>query len=163
MFSPEDTQWMQHAIHLANVAAAHQEVPVGAVIISNNQIIGEGWNRPIRDNDPSAHAEIVALREAGKCVNNYRLVHTTLYVTLEPCMMCVGAITQARLARVVFGAKDKRAGAVHSVFPLSEIKNLHHQAIYEGGLLEETCGTLLRTFFKTRRTFSKTQKSENDK
>lgn len=151
MFSEHDTIWMQHAIQLAEKAALEGEVPVGAVLIAEDQIIGEGFNRPISICDPTAHAEIIALRHGAKKTDNYRLVNTTLYVTLEPCMMCIGAIVHARVKRLVFGAYDAKAGAAISVFPLIEAKQLNHQVAYQGGLLAEQCGKLLSDFFKARR------------
>lgn len=151
MFSEDDVLWMQHAIHLAKTAEKNAEVPVGAVLILNNEMIGEAWNSPIGHCDPSAHAEILALRAGAKKTNNYRLVDSTLFVTLEPCLMCVGALVHARVKRVVFGAHDPKAGAVTSVFKLSESTQFNHRIIYEGGLLAESCGKLLSDFFRARR------------
>lgn len=151
MFSENDIAWMQHAITLAQAAGANQEVPVGAVLVHNNQIMGEGSNCPISQCDPSAHAEIVTLRNGAKAIQNYRLLDTTLYVTLEPCIMCVGAIIHSRVKRVVFGAYDPRAGAVSSAFNMKDDKQLNHRVIYEGGLLAESCGKLLSDFFQARR------------
>lgn len=151
MFSDRDIFWMQHAIDLAKTASLHQEVPVGAVLIAEDKIIGEGWNCSIGHCDPSAHAEVIALRHAGKNLNNYRLINTTLYVTLEPCIMCVGAIVHARVKRVVFGAGDQRAGAVQSAFQMGTTDKLNHRVVYEGGLLAELCGKLLSEFFQARR------------
>lgn len=142
---------MRHALALANRAAEAGEVPVGAVIVKDGQIIGEGYNRPILDHDPSAHAEMVALREAGRRIGNYRLPGATLYVTLEPCVMCAGAITHARIERVVFGATDPKAGAVHSVYDVIAVPRLNHVVQWTGGVLEEECGQLLRAFFRARR------------
>ena len=147
----DDQFYMQRAIELAKKAAQNQEVPVGAVLVLENKIISEGWNRPIMSCDPTAHAEIVALREGAKQLNNYRLINTTLYVTLEPCAMCVGALVHARVKRVVFGAFDTKAGAVQSVFPLGSATQFNHRIEYLGGLLGETCGELLSGFFKARR------------
>jgi tRNA(adenine34) deaminase len=146
-----DVIWMQHAIQLAETAAQHNEVPVGAVLIQDNQIIGEGWNRPIGLHDPSAHAEVIALRDAATKIKNYRLVNSTLYVTLEPCMMCVGALVHARVQRVVYGASEPRAGAVQSVFQLGSSEKLNHRIQYAGGVLAEQCGDLLKRFFQARR------------
>lgn len=151
MFSEKDFFWMQRAIHLAKQAANQNEVPVGAVLIYENQIIGEGYNSPITHCDPSAHAEIIALRHGAKTKNNYRLIDSTLYVTLEPCLMCVGAIVYARVKRVVFGAKDLRYGAVESAFQIGASTVLNHLPIYEGSLFAEECGKLLSNFFKARR------------
>jgi len=118
---------MRHAVRLAHLAESEGEVPVGAVLVKDETVIGEGWNRPIVDNDPTAHAEIMAIRQAGKRVSNYRLLDTTLYVTLEPCLMCVGAIVHARIGRVVFGAKDPKRGAIVSALQLSDLQFLNHQ------------------------------------
>jgi len=147
----KDLIWMQYAIQLAETAARHNEVPVGAVLIQDEQIIGEGWNRPISLHDPSAHAEIIALRDAATKIKNYRLVNSTLYVTLEPCIMCVGALVHARVQRVVFGAPDPKTGAVQSVFQFGETQKLNHQIQYTGGVMTEQCGALLKIFFKSRR------------
>lgn len=146
-----DIHWMQHAIQLAETAAKNNEVPVGAVLILNNEIIGEAHNQPISHCDPSAHAEMLAIREGAKKINNYRLLDSTLYVTLEPCIMCVGAIIHARVKRVVFGAYDFKTGAVSSVFKMNEDQQLNHKVVYEGGLLAESCGKLLSDFFRSRR------------
>ena len=151
MFSEQDHIWMQHAIQLAKTAAQHDEVPVGAVLVSENKILGEGFNRPIGHCDPTAHAEILALRAAGKEINNYRLIDTTLYVTLEPCLMCVGAVAHARVKRVIFGAYDLKTGAVQSAFQLGGIAKLNHRPAYQGGLLAEECGKLLSEFFQAKR------------
>lgn len=142
---------MQHAFQLATQAAQQNEVPIGAVLIFENKIIGEGFNRPIIACDPSAHAEIIALRAGAKNLNNYRLINTTLYVTLEPCLMCVGAITHARVERVIFGATDPKAGAVSSMFQIGETNKLNHRVKYQGGLLAEKCGQILSEFFRVRR------------
>lgn len=150
-FSAQDLQWMQHAIGLAKQAALLQEVPVGAVLVHDNEIIGEGFNRPITTHDATAHAEIVALRNGAEKIKNYRLVNTTLYVTLEPCLMCVGAMVHARVQRVVFGAPDPKTGAVQSVFQLGQSSQFNHQIQYAGGLLADECGALLREFFRARR------------
>lgn len=142
---------MKHALALANKAKSINEVPVGAVVVSANQIVGEGWNQPIKNNDPTAHAEINALRDAARKINNYRLVDCTLYVTLEPCAMCAGAIVNARVKRVVYGAKDAKTGAVESVFQVMQKGLLPHYVQSEGGLLAEECAELLQAFFKERR------------
>jgi tRNA(adenine34) deaminase len=143
---------MLRALELARHAETLGEVPVGAVVVRNGEIIGEGWNQPISANDPSAHAEIMALRAAGQRLRNYRLTDSTLYVTLEPCAMCAGAIVHARVARVVFGAPDPKAGAGGSVFNLLTNDRLNHRAEVTGGVLAEACGALLRRFFEARRT-----------
>ncbi|CAN5317296.1 tRNA adenosine(34) deaminase TadA [soil metagenome] len=147
----QDTFWMQHALKLAHQAEMQDEVPVGAVLIHNNILIAEGWNCSIGEIDPSAHAEMVALRRAASTLNNYRLTNTTLYVTLEPCAMCAGAMVQARIARLVYGAYDPRAGAVTSVFNILQEPRLNHRVTHQGGVLAEECGGILKDFFKKRR------------
>ncbi len=143
---------MQHALALAKKAEAEGEVPVGAVIVMDDEIIGEGWNRPIRTNDPTAHAEIVALRDAGLRQSNYRLPGSTLYVTLEPCPMCASAIIHARIMRVVFGAYDPKGGAAGSVFHLlPPDERFNHSLECTSGVLEQECGDILRGFFQRRR------------
>jgi len=143
---------MQHAYGLAERAAAEGEVPVGAVLVSDeNQMMGEGYNQPISGCDPTAHAEVLALRQGAKKISNYRLMHSTLYVTLEPCVMCVGAIVHARVKRLVFGAQDPRAGAINSAFDIIESGKLNHKVQCEGGLLDIRCGEILKNFFKSRR------------
>jgi len=146
-----DQKWMRHALALAQRAAAAGEVPVGAVLVQDGQAIGEGWNRPIGLHDPSAHAEMLAMREAAARLGNYRLTGTTLYVTLEPCIMCAGAIVHARVGRLVFGARDPKAGAVESVYDVIGRPRLNHVVQWQGGVLEEECGALLRDFFRARR------------
>jgi len=148
---PSDQHWIARALQLAEQAARDGEVPVGAVLIYQDMVVGEGWNQPIALQDPSAHAEIIALRQAAKTLDNYRLPNTTLYVTLEPCAMCVGAMLQARIERLVFGAFDPKAGAVQSVFQLLETKALNHQIIWTGGVMAEGCGHVLKRFFQQRR------------
>jgi tRNA(adenine34) deaminase len=142
---------MRHAVRLAHLAESEGEVPVGAVLVKDETVIGEGWNRPIVDNDPTAHAEIMAIRQAGKRVSNYRLLDTTLYVTLEPCLMCVGAIVHARIGRVVFGAKDPKRGAIVSALQLADLQFLNHQVPWVAGVLADECSQLLVNFFKQRR------------
>lgn len=146
-----DIDWMGQALKLAERAGAEGEVPVGAVLVKDNQIIGEGWNRPITSHDPSAHAEIMALRVGAGHIGNYRLNGATLYVTLEPCLMCVGAMVHARIARLVFGAHDPKAGAASSVLEAFQFPHLNHRVTVEGGLLAEACGNVLTVFFKARR------------
>lgn len=146
-----DIYWMRQALDLAAQAGSQGEVPVGAVLILNQQLIGKGWNRPIQSTDPTAHAEILALREAATELNNYRLLNTTLYVTLEPCAMCVGAIIHARVKRLVFGAFDPKTGAAGSVFTLLQDERHNHKVICEGGVLAVESATLLRNFFRDRR------------
>lgn len=142
---------MRHALELARRAQSEGEVPVGAVVVLDEQVIGEGWNRPISASDPSAHAEIQALRSAATARKNYRLVGATLYVTLEPCAMCVGAMFHARIRRVVFGAADPKTGAAGSTLNLFEEKRLNHHALVQGGVLAAECGALLSGFFASRR------------
>ena len=151
MTNETDRRWMQHALRRAQRAEAAGEVPVGAVLVKDEKVIGEGWNQPIGLHDPGAHAEMLALRAAGEKLQNYRLTGATLYVTLEPCIMCAGAILHARLARVVFGAYDPRAGAVSSVYDVLTVPRLNHRLDCEGGVLEPECSELLRDFFRVRR------------
>ncbi|MBK8755380.1 MAG: tRNA adenosine(34) deaminase TadA [Candidatus Competibacteraceae bacterium] len=147
----QDDYWMHRALALAQRAAAAGEVPVGAVLVLDNEAVGEGWNRPISSCDPTAHAEMVTLRAAAARLGNYRLVNSTLYVTLEPCAMCAGAMIHARVGRVVFGATDPGAGAAGSVFNILQTERLNHRAKVTGGLLAGECGALLRDFFRARR------------
>lgn len=147
----EDVKWMRHALSLAHRAEAEGEVPVGALIIRKGELISEGWNQPVMSHDPTAHAEVMALRAAGISENNYRLLDTTLYVTLEPCVMCAGAIIHARVGRVVYGATDPRVGAAGSAFSLLGSDRFNHVVEVEGGVLAEECSDLLRRFFKARR------------
>ncbi len=149
--SDADAGFMQAALGEAGKAAAAGEVPVGAVLVVEGEIIATGQNRSIRDSDPSAHAEIVALRAAGQVQGNYRLTGATLYVTLEPCPMCIGALAQARVARLVFGAYDSKAGAVGSVIDLSDSQAFNHRFEILGGILAGDCGALLQEFFEARR------------
>ena len=149
--SRSDVYWMSQALSLAEKAAALGEVPVGAILVLDNEIIGEGWNQPIGASDPTAHAEILALRQGAARINNYRLLNTTLYATLEPCAMCAGAMIHARIKRLVFGAPDPKTGAAGSVLNLLQDERLNHRVICEGNVLGEACGELLRRFFKERR------------
>ena len=151
MPNEQDLEFMQLALVEAQKARALGEVPVGAVLVSDNQVIATGHNQPISNNDPSAHAEVAALRAAGQNLSNYRLPNTTLYVTLEPCMMCCGAIMHARISRVVYGAADAKTGCVHSVLNLFDNPQLNHHTIVEGGVLAEECAQVLKDFFKERR------------
>ena len=146
-----DEKWMRHALKLARRAQELGEVPVGAVIVNGDDVVAEGWNQPIASNDPSAHAEMVAMREAAAALRNYRLGGLTLYVTLEPCVMCSGAIIHARLARLVFGAADPRAGAVHSIYDVISRPKLNHRLDWAGGVLADECGAILQEFFRARR------------
>lgn len=146
-----DQYWMRQALSLAQRAGLEGEIPVGALLVANGRVIGEGWNRPISECDPSAHAEIQALRVAGKQVSNYRLCDTTLYVTLEPCTMCAGAIIHARVARVVYGAYDPKTGAAGSVFDVLNSDRYNHSVECVGGVLSEECSAVLKGFFRARR------------
>lgn len=148
---------MRRALALAERAAEMGEVPVGALLVRAGEVVGEGFNRPIADQDPSAHAEIQALRDAGRRLGNYRLPGTTLYVTLEPCVMCAGAIIHARVEWVVYGAPDPRAGACGSVFDLlPSDARFNHRTQCRGGVLEQACGERLRDFFRARRRAART-------
>lgn len=142
---------MRYAIRLAQRAEQQGEVPVGALIVKNEQCIAEGWNASIINHDPTAHAEMMALRNAGKVLENYRLIDATLYVTLEPCVMCMGAISHARIKRLVFGAFDPKRGAVCNALSLAEASFLNHQVGWQGGVLEPDCAEILRDFFRARR------------
>jgi len=146
-----DVAFMARALELARLADAAGEVPVGAVIVRGGEIVAEGWNRPIGANDPTAHAEIVAMRAAGQALGTYRLTGTTLYVTLEPCAMCASAMVHARIGRLVFAATDPRAGAAGSVFNIVQHPALNHRIECTGGVLAGECGSLLRQFFQARR------------
>ena len=150
-WSEADTAAMRVALVEAEQAAAAGEVPVGAAVVVDGEVIATGHNRSISDSDPSGHAEIVALRAAAESLGNYRVTNATLYVTLEPCVMCVGAIVQARVSRVVFGAYDAKAGALGSAADLSDSKALNHRFEINGGLLADECSVLLKTFFQARR------------
>lgn len=146
-----DRQYMRMAIEQAHLAAQSGEVPVGAVLVRNGQVISKAFNKPIANHDPSAHAEMLALREAALADKNYRIPGSTLYVTLEPCAMCSGAMLHARVERLVFGAPDPKTGAAGSVLDLFSSKQINHQTSVEGGIMGEECGQLLRDFFKGRR------------
>lgn len=146
-----DEAWMARALALAQQAADHDEVPVGAVLVRDETVLGEGWNQPIGLHDPTAHAEIIALRAAGMRAQNYRLPGTTLYVTLEPCAMCVGAMIHARIERLVFGAFDPKTGAAGSVFDLLQATEHNHRVAVTPGVLAQSCGALLTNFFRIRR------------
>lgn len=151
-WADEDLQFMRAALDEAQLAFNQNEIPVGAVVVVGGEIIARGSNRSITDHDPSAHAEVVALRAAGAATGNYRLVDATLYVTLEPCTMCVGALIQARIRRLVFGAYDDKAGAAGSVLDLVGERKLNHRFEVNGGLLQDECGGLLSDFFSSKRT-----------
>ncbi|GAA0790660.1 tRNA adenosine(34) deaminase TadA [Marinobacterium sediminicola] len=153
-----DRFYMQQALRLAEKAAQLGEVPVGALLVMDGEVIGEGWNRPISGHDPTAHAEIMALREAAARVGNYRLVGATLYVTIEPCTMCAGALVHARVARVVFGTTEPKAGAVVSNQQLFDQPWVNHRPEHEGGVLEGACASVISEFFRLRRDEQKRQK-----
>ncbi len=157
-FTPQDEQFMRRAIELADLAEAEGEVPVGAVLVKDGEIIAEGWNRSICTHDATAHAEIQTLRRAGQVLENYRLLDTTLYVTLEPCPMCAGALLHSRVKRVIFGAPDLKAGAAGTVLNLFESQAAYHFATVEKGLLEAECRSQLQAFFKRRRKEIKAKK-----
>lgn len=157
-----DLYWMQYAIQLAAKAEATGEVPVGAVLVKNGQILGEGWNLSICRHDPTAHAEMQAIRQAGQALQNYRMLDCTLYVTLEPCAMCAGALVHSRVKRLVFGASDLKAGACGSVFDLVRHPQLNHQLEVCGGVLAEQCATQLSAFFKKRRAEHKANKLQKN-
>ncbi|HWV17403.1 MAG TPA: tRNA adenosine(34) deaminase TadA [Rhodocyclaceae bacterium] len=146
-----DEQFMRVALELARTAGSLGEVPVGAVVVKDGEIVGRGYNQPIGKHDPTAHAEVMALRDAARTLGNYRLPGCTLYVTLEPCVMCTGAIMHARVARVVFGATDPKTGVAGSVINLYTEARLNHHANIEGGVLAGECGALLSAFFAARR------------
>lgn len=146
-----DEYWMQYALDLAVQAEQAGEVPVGAVLVLNDEVVGEGYNRPIGNNDPTAHAEMIALRHAADRVKNYRLPETSLYVTLEPCLMCAGALIHARIKRLVYGAYDKKAGAVVSQAQLLDHSFINHKIEHQGGILADRCSHLLSAFFRARR------------
>ncbi|MBR9827578.1 MAG: tRNA adenosine(34) deaminase TadA [Oceanospirillales bacterium] len=156
----QDQFYMQRALQLAQQAADLGEVPVGAVIVRDGQVIGEGWNRPISGHDPTAHAEIMALREAAAQVGNYRLVGAELYVTLEPCTMCAGAIVHARIERVIFGTTEPKAGALVSNQQLFDQPWVNHRPDYRGGVLADDCATMISDFFRRRREHKRQQKQQ---
>ncbi|WP_334312833.1 tRNA adenosine(34) deaminase TadA [Rodentibacter pneumotropicus] len=159
MRSDFDEKFMSHALSLADKAESLGEIPVGAVLVdSEGNILGEGWNLSITENDPTAHAEIVALRNAAKKVQNYRLLNTTLYVTLEPCTMCAGAILHSRIQRLVFGASDYKTGAVGSRFHFFDDYQMNHTVEITGGVLAQECGEKLSAFFRKRRAEKRLEK-----
>jgi tRNA(adenine34) deaminase len=143
--------YMSEALALAKQAALEGEVPVGAVVVAAGEVIGRGYNRPITASDPTAHAEIVAMREAAHFLQNYRLTDCDLYVTIEPCVMCVGAMVHGRIRRVIFGAPEPRAGALVSQFKLMERPQFNHHIDWQGGVLQQQCSQLIKDFFKHRR------------
>lgn len=146
-----DLYWMTYALALARKAQSEGEVPVGAVLVKDNVLISEGWNQPIVGNDPTAHAEIIALRNAAQSLKNYRLPDSTLYVTLEPCSMCAGAIIHARVSRVVFGTSDPKGGAAGSVFSILGTEKLNHKVEITAGVMQEECAKILKNFFQSKR------------
>lgn len=146
-----DLAWMRMALELAQQAQVAGEVPVGAVLVKDDQVIGRGWNHPISAHDPTAHAEIIAMRTAAQSLGNYRLVDSTLYVTLEPCAMCAGAMVHARVQRLVYGSTDPRAGAAGSIFDIVRAPALNHRLDVAGGVLADECRELLKRFFEMRR------------
>jgi tRNA(adenine34) deaminase len=155
----QDEYWMRYALQLADNAQQQGEVPVGAVLVKDNQIIGEGWNQSISLHDPSAHAEMMAIRDAGKNLLNYRLVGSCLYVTLEPCTMCAGLLIHSRIERLVFGASDLKTGAVGSLYDLLGDLRMNHQVEVKGGVMQQECGNKLSLFFKLRRRQKKLTKN----
>lgn len=163
-YSEQDEFWLEYALTLADKAEALGEIPVGAVLIDKaGNKIGEGWNQSILQNDPTAHAEILAIRQAGKYMQNYRLLDCTLYVTLEPCTMCAGAILHSRIGRLVFGASDYKTGAIGSRFHLFEDYKMNHFLEIRGGVLREKCSQKMSAFFKRRRLEQKKVKDEQNK
>ena len=146
-----DEYWMQKTLELARKAEAEDEVPVGAIIVKDKQLIAEAWNRPIQSNDPSAHAEINAMRQAGQVLKNYRLIDTTMYVSLEPCSMCVGAMIHGRIKRLVFGAYDLKTGAAGSAIELIQSDKHNHRIEVVAGVMEKECRELLQAFFRKKR------------
>src|SRR5437773_11165764 len=148
---PSDELWMEEALRAAQRAFEAGEVPVGAVVVCDGKVIGRGWNRNITDRDPTAHAEIIALREAGAVVGNHRLGDCELFATIEPCAMCAGAMVHARLKRLVYGADDPKAGAVHSLLQVVNHPKLNHQMEVSQGVLAQRCADLLQAFFRKRR------------
>jgi len=158
-----DEYWMRHALTLAQRAWQEGEVPVGAVLVYDNQVIGEGWNRPIGHHDPTAHAEIMAIRQGGQILQNYRLLDTTLYVTLEPCVMCAGAMVHSRIGRLVFGARDAKTGASGSLLDVLGHPGMNHQVVVNEGMLASECSAMLSAFFRERRLEKKALKDRDRK
>lgn len=146
-----DQMFMRRALELADIAAEHGEVPVGAVVVHDGKIIGEGYNQPITSLDPSAHAEMVAIRAAAKHIGNYRLVDCTLYVTVEPCTMCTGLLVHSRIGRLVFGARESKAGAICSAMDVQQLEHLNHKFFIESGVLADECSARMTAFFQERR------------
>jgi tRNA(adenine34) deaminase len=163
MPTPKDIDFMQAAIALAERAGEAGEVPVGAIVVCQGEVVGRGWNRPITAADPCAHAEIIALREAAERADNYRLPECDIYVTLEPCTMCVGAIVHARIKRLIFAAHEPKAGVIVSNGNLLEADYLNHRVQWEGGVCAEQSAQMLQDFFKKRREEKRQQKAEKNK
>lgn len=162
MRSDMDEKWMRHALRLADKAEQLGEIPVGAVLVDEQgNIVGEGWNLSISESDPTAHAEIVALRQGGQTLQNYRLLNTTLYVTLEPCTMCAGAILHSRIKRLVFGAADYKTGAVGSRFHFFDDYKMNHAIEITAGVLQEECSQKISAFFQKRRAQQKIAKQKD--
>lgn len=153
-----DQYWMQQAMLLADKAAEQGEIPVGAVIVKDNQLLAQGWNQSISLSDPSAHAEMMAIRDAAKKIGNYRLPGMTLYVTLEPCCMCAGLLVHSRIERLVYGASDEKTGSINSIMQVTEHPKMNHRVEVEKGVLAEECGDKLSAFFKARRAQKKAAK-----
>lgn len=158
MTDQQDQYWMRYALELAQRAWEAGEVPVGAVLVQGDRVIGEGWNRPIGQHDPTAHAEIMALRQGGAVLQNYRLLATTLYVTLEPCTMCAGAMVHGRIDRLVFGARDEKTGAAGSLIDVLRHPGMNHQVAITEGVLADECAGLLSAFFRMRRAQKKAER-----
>ncbi|AWH90110.1 tRNA adenosine(34) deaminase TadA [Limnobaculum parvum] len=153
-----DEDWMRYALELAERADSEGEIPVGAVLVQDNRVIAEGWNRPIGTHNPTAHAEIMVLQQGGLVLQNYRLLNTTLYVTLEPCVMCAGAMVHSRIQRVVYGASDLKTGAAGSLMDILGHPGMNHHVEVTAGILAEECSARLSDFFKRRREQIKLQK-----
>ena len=149
-----DELWMEEALREAQRALEAGEVPVGGVVVCDGKVVGRGWNRVIADNDPTAHAEVIALREAGEALGNYRLGQCEVFATIEPCAMCAGALVHARIKRLVYGADDPKAGAVKSVIPVVNHPQLNHKIEVQGGVLAGRCADMLQAFFRERRNSS---------
>jgi tRNA(adenine34) deaminase len=157
-FSNDDHKFMRRAIELAKIADSYDEIPVGAVVVCAGEIVGEGFNQSIMNNDPSAHAEMMAIRDAGKNLQNYRLLDCSLYVTLEPCPMCTGLLVHSRIKRLIFASNDLKTGAAGSAFSLVNHEKHNHQVAVTAGLLADECSTMLSTFFRRRRAVKKAEK-----
>ncbi len=154
-----DEEFMRRAIELAQQAAAVGEVPVGALVVKDGQVVGEGYNQPITSCDPTGHGEIVAMRNAATALGNYRLSGCDLYVTIEPCTMCVGAMVHARIGKIIFGAREPRAGALESQLRLMDESHYNHSIEWQGGVLAEDCGSLISGFFRAKRAAEKASKA----